>query len=904
MRDVTPALKSALAALDTAMYASFVRLPNCKIFGGRPTKYLAFVQCDNEGLRRKFFDVGQCGTVAFERLDFHRGTIRTGWRYIVRPPFLGADYSDNVILQLKRPKDDTRDIIDCLAPSPDMPQIQVWAFPDIPHPRRLVGCAKLLTTLEGSEADEMRRYICALDLSESKAKLNLFPPQHRVREMPTTFAKFLTLTARLLSWTGWPIFNPSDVDKFLQQLSGSQLNAYDHLVDSRHPVVLYQGPPGTGKTTFVSTILAIASSLNIPWIACAPSNAATDHLATVMEKKCPGFGIIRFHPLHSETRALRKKGSELSAESNPDQAAGEERAQNDRVGVNAGSPIGEASQAFYAYLLNLQQTPELEGSRTQRPNFKNMSLSVRALQNVGLLNHDIPCFRAPKNDEPQNEFRDALVKQGFAEGKSEAEKSAYKQAEDRLMLDTIRKTTGLVTTLSNTADTTLRRAKRPRLVVIDECCQSTELETLLAWAHNTETVLILVLVGDPQQLPPTVVTKDSNRGNLLVNPFAPQMCVSLFERLWRRGFPVHMLNEQYRLAEGLEEVFNQLFYDGRITNHPSTRIDNRPAAQRAIQYIRRQWHKHDGIPHILLNVPTGACLRGETFSRFNPHNIAVTANTIRGMLLEGLWTEREITVMTPYREQAKRYRELFRKLRWFHVEVLTVDSMQGQENKCTIFDLVLARSRLGGPGFVVDKHRLNVALSRSQDMFIMVADTEALSDQKDATYERNNPLPGYHEDSNTKDVCKQLRKVFAYFISKGMVHLTNPSRFPELQQLDLTKLDEFEARKQALAVAHICRNCGAEGHKARECDQASVHLPRCYKCRQLGHRQGECRRVRCHNCGQLGHSVAGCKQVKCFRCLELGHDKAHCTNAPRQKLRFSMPGGEDIMKLARELGSG
>lgn len=49
-----------------------------------------------------------------------------------------------------------------------------------------------------------------------------------------------------------------------------------------------------------------------------------------------------------------------------------------------------------------------------------------------------------------------------------------------------------------------------------------------------------------------------------------------------------------------------------------------------------------------------------------------------------------------------------------------IDSMQGRENKYTIFDIVLSFSHLGGPRFVVNRHRLNVALSRSQEMCIMV----------------------------------------------------------------------------------------------------------------------------------------------------------------------------------------
>lgn len=47
----------------------------------------------------------------------------------------------------------------------------------------------------------------------------------------------------------------------------------------------------------------------------------------------------------------------------------------------------------------------------------------------------------------------------------------------------------------------------------------------------------MVLVGDPCQLPPTVLSKAAE---------ASMLAQSLFERLARAGWPVNMLLEQYR----------------------------------------------------------------------------------------------------------------------------------------------------------------------------------------------------------------------------------------------------------------------------------------------------------------------------------------------------------------------
>ena len=167
----------------------------------------------------------------------------------------------------------------------------------------------------------------------------------------------------------------------------------------------------------------------------------------------------------------------------------------------------------------------------------------------------------------------------------------------------------------------------------------------------------------------------------------PIIIVSFFERLWRRDFETHMFTEQYRLAARLEEVFNYLFYDGKITNAECTKIENRPGAQRAIQYTQSTYPLYDSIPHVCLNVTDGVCLRGVLKSRFNLHNIAVTTHTVMSMIAEGLWTEEETSIITPYRKQTAQYRRVFRSQILFRLQVFTADSVQGRENKCTIFDI-------------------------------------------------------------------------------------------------------------------------------------------------------------------------------------------------------------------------
>ena len=134
-----------------------------------------------------------------------------------------------------------------------------------------------------------------------------------------------------------------------------------------------------------------------------------------------------------------------------------------------------------------------------------MGLSVRALQNAGVIQYELDCF-APQFDDSYIDFRAALKNRDFDKNRIDEEKNTYRKLEDNLMIDTIRKTCGLITILFKIADNKLREVKKPVVAIIDEACQSTELETLLIWAHNTETLLLLIFLKDSKQLRAIVKT--------------------------------------------------------------------------------------------------------------------------------------------------------------------------------------------------------------------------------------------------------------------------------------------------------------------------------------------------------------------------------------------------------------
>ncbi len=88
-----------------------------------------------------------------------------------------------------------------------------------------------------------------------------------------------------------------------------------------------------------------------------------------------------------------------------------------------------------------------------------------------------------------------------------------------------------------------------------------------------------------------------------------------------------------------------------------------------------------------------------------------------------------ITISSPYQEQLSLIREVLRKCGLSGgikktIELSTVDPVQGKENDIIFVGKV--RSGRDSPGFIEDRLRVNVALSRARNSLIVVGDTQLL----------------------------------------------------------------------------------------------------------------------------------------------------------------------------------
>jgi hypothetical protein len=145
-------------------------------------------------------------------------------------------------------------------------------------------------------------------------------------------------------------------------------------------------------------------------------------------------------------------------------------------------------------------------------------------------------------------------------------------------------------------------------------------------------------------------------------------------------------------------------------------------------------------------------------------------NVIRGVVdrLRTKHPKASIAVLTFYKGQLKELMEAVESS--LNIEVLTVDSCQGSEFDYVVLSTVRA-NRMGSIGFVKDKQRINVAISRSINGLVVVGDDSTLTSDEDwravrnacklqvpAEWQATRPLPAVGTFESVMDALRGLKE--------------------------------------------------------------------------------------------------------------------------------------------------
>eukprot|EP01064_Diplonema_japonicum_P030945 TRINITY_DN5390_c7_g1_i1.p1 TRINITY_DN5390_c7_g1~~TRINITY_DN5390_c7_g1_i1.p1 ORF type:complete len:691 (+),score=56.18 TRINITY_DN5390_c7_g1_i1:57-2129(+) len=225
-------------------------------------------------------------------------------------------------------------------------------------------------------------------------------------------------------------------------------------------------------------------------------------------------------------------------------------------------------------------------------------------------------------------------------------------------------------------------------VLCDEATQATEPATLIPMAKGSCQV---VLIGDHQQLPPTVASHEAS----LQGYGTP-----LFSRIAREKIvEPYLLTHQYRMHPAISHFSNNTFYQGRISDAVS------PADRQTIPGTLPL-----DAPVSFLHCESDQFSDGTSFSNMEEAK-AVVDMVCRARQVS---PQLSIGVITPYAAQVAAIRSLLSRSLPYHlsrdVEVKSVDGFQGREKDIIALSLV----RTSGVGFVSDPCRINVSLTRAR----------------------------------------------------------------------------------------------------------------------------------------------------------------------------------------------
>ncbi|UZJ56809.1 hypothetical protein CBS101457_006129 [Exobasidium rhododendri] len=474
---------------------------------------------------------------------------------------------------------------------------------------------------------------------------------------------------------------------------------------------LIQGPPGTGKTKTICSLVAhfiqtrkapavpiragaAGNSLGVTKkiLLCAPSNAAVDEVAKRVHEgvRLKNGNIVK----PAIVRLGREEAMNVSVKSFSLDALVERRlakpsTSNSHVG---GDDDVKDVDSIHRLIRELKEKKdvkraELENARASSMNSKIIAQLSTELQSLSSTRLDLM------------EKLDVVKDQ--------------KQTVDRQQNADRKRTEQSILSACDVICSTLGGAGHKAIadlpfdfetVIIDEAAQAVELDTLIPLRYGCQRC---ILVGDPNQLPPTVLSQEAEKLNY---------SKSLFVRLFNNpANHVNLLSIQYRMNPGISKFPSREFYDGKLTDGPGMAA-----------LTQKPWHQDPLLaPFRFFDCRRSQEANGRGTSLINREEAQMAA-AIYGRLRReaGRFGDQSVLgkvgVVTMYKEQVFELKRAFKGRFGAGIDEVvdfnTVDGFQGQEKEAIILSCV----RSHGIGFLNDYRRVNVAITRAKSNLFII----------------------------------------------------------------------------------------------------------------------------------------------------------------------------------------
>ncbi|KYN05228.1 putative helicase senataxin [Cyphomyrmex costatus] len=440
-----------------------------------------------------------------------------------------------------------------------------------------------------------------------------------------------------------------------------------------------QGPPGTGKSKVIVNLVTqilygCQDKKSLRILVCAPSNAAIDEIVKRLlnvrsSLKQKRFNMVRIgrlesmHPLAKDISVSQIAKRHLT---------------NIGKQVTTDNCIEDLSSLL----------ARINSVKTELENIQNIHEEKRYSLNRQLFETQVKYALMKFNNKSIDNI-------------NPKERAKYQRMSENIVLQGANI---IACTLSSCYTNQMEslfggHKERISVCIVDEATQSCEAETLIPLMLGVNT---LVLVGDPNQLPATILSQRAKKLGLDQSVFS--RIQNIFES--QSNSPIIMLNMQYRMEYAISYWPNRYFYGGKLKNATDYRM-------------KFPFHAYRVLNHNFTQ-------NNDKFS--NTTEAEFVANIIYTMLTFAKWESTSTTitlgVLTPYNNQRtlvlNKINEKISSVpddvkKKITFEVNTVDGFQGQERDVIIMSCV----RSNGIGFLSDKQRLCVALTRAKHSLIL-----------------------------------------------------------------------------------------------------------------------------------------------------------------------------------------
>lgn len=532
--------------------------------------------------------------------------------------------------------------------------------------------------------------------------------------------------------------NQGNLFPISREYNNDQRNAIEnaYAMVTQHPrlprICMIHGPPGTGKTkTIVGLLYRILMESNIPdknfnaknkrnrVLVCAPSNAALDDLM----KKI----ILEFKEKCRDKKNTLGNCGDINLV---------------RLGFEK-----TISSDVVKFSLDCQVNYRINKAAQDLTVIKQKEALDKQLDDLSHQRAMERCYKNTCEELDQKIARLTRERQCVANVLKE-----QRRRPQEIQRNVILESHVICCTLSTSGGILLESAFRQlgqepfSCVIVDEAGQSCEVETLIPLLHRC---CKLVLVGDPEQLPPTVISMKAEELG-----YGQSLMSRLCQILEASGSnpPIQRLTLQYRMHPDICLFPSKHFYNSILKT------------DRATEEIRcsSDWPFQ---PYMVFDVSDGyETKEKESFSNLSEIEMAVALiKLIKSKKKEFCF--RNIGIITPYRAQKIRLIAELKKTfgdNSMPGEVDTVDGFQGRQKDCIIVTCVRANSIQGCIGFLASRQRLNVTITRAKFSLFILGSFRTLMENKDWNHliqdaQRRGALVKTKKEHYQRDVNRILK---------------------------------------------------------------------------------------------------------------------------------------------------